>query len=83
MDRLCFIPLTFGPRSIFGNLRAPVRVTVNGYTEDEKEEPAISLGSRATSVTRRVSLLCGSPPRWYGDGRRAGRLPSADRTEST
>lgn len=29
---ICFIPLTFDPRPVFGKLRAPVRVTVNGYT---------------------------------------------------
>ena len=28
---MCFIPLTFDPKSVFGN-RAPVRVTLNGYT---------------------------------------------------
>jgi Bacteriocin-protection, YdeI or OmpD-Associated/Domain of unknown function (DUF1905) len=28
----CFIPLDFDPRSVFGKLRAPVRVTLNGYT---------------------------------------------------
>lgn len=29
---MCFIPLTFDPRSVFGKVRAPVKVTVNGYT---------------------------------------------------
>src|SRR5437870_11582120 len=29
---MCFIPLTFDPRSVFGKIRAPVKVTVNGYT---------------------------------------------------
>jgi hypothetical protein len=28
----CFIPLPFDPRSLFGKVRAPVRVTLNGYT---------------------------------------------------
>src|SRR5262245_65982723 len=28
----CFIPLTFDPKQLFGKVRAPVRVTVNGYT---------------------------------------------------
>jgi hypothetical protein len=28
----CFIPITFDPKAIFGKLRAPVKVTVNGYT---------------------------------------------------
>jgi bacteriocin resistance YdeI/OmpD-like protein/uncharacterized protein DUF1905 len=28
----CFIPLTFDPKAVFGKLRAPVKVTVNGYT---------------------------------------------------
>jgi bacteriocin resistance YdeI/OmpD-like protein/uncharacterized protein DUF1905 len=29
---MCFIPLTFDPRTVFGKLRAPVKVTVNGHT---------------------------------------------------
>jgi hypothetical protein len=28
----CFIPVPFDPRPVFGKVRAPVRVTVNGYT---------------------------------------------------
>jgi hypothetical protein len=28
----CFIPLTFDPKSLFAKVRAPVRVTLNGYT---------------------------------------------------
>ena len=29
---MCFIPLTFDPREVFGKVRAPVKVTLNGYT---------------------------------------------------
>jgi Bacteriocin-protection, YdeI or OmpD-Associated/Domain of unknown function (DUF1905) len=29
---ICFIPLPFDPKSVFGKLRVPVKVTVNGYT---------------------------------------------------
>ena len=29
---MCFIPLTFDPKAVFGKMRAPVRVTLNGYT---------------------------------------------------
>jgi len=29
---MCFIPLDFDPRSVFGKVRAPVKVTLNGYT---------------------------------------------------
>ena len=29
---MCAIPLTFDPRRVFGKVRAPVKVTVNGYT---------------------------------------------------
>jgi hypothetical protein len=29
---MCFIPVTFDPKEVFGKVRAPVRVTVNGYT---------------------------------------------------
>jgi hypothetical protein len=28
----CFIPLGFDPRAVFGKVRAPVRVTLNGHT---------------------------------------------------
>jgi hypothetical protein len=28
----CYIPLTFHPKSVFGKVRAPVKVTLNGYT---------------------------------------------------
>jgi Bacteriocin-protection, YdeI or OmpD-Associated/Domain of unknown function (DUF1905) len=28
----CFIPVTFDPRTVFGKVRVPVKVTVNGYT---------------------------------------------------
>src|SRR5262245_44080089 len=29
---MCYIPLTFDPREVFGRIRAPVKVTVNGHT---------------------------------------------------
>lgn len=29
---MCFIPLTFDPKPVFGKVRAPVRVSLNGYT---------------------------------------------------
>jgi len=29
---MCFIPLTFDPKLVFGRVRAPVKVTLNGYT---------------------------------------------------
>ena len=29
---LCFIPVPFDPRPLFGKVRAPVKVTLNGYT---------------------------------------------------
>ncbi|HET9865374.1 MAG TPA: YdeI/OmpD-associated family protein [Steroidobacteraceae bacterium] len=29
---LCVIPVPFDPRAVFGKVRAPVRVTLNGYT---------------------------------------------------
>jgi hypothetical protein len=28
----CFIPLTFDPKAVFGKVRAPVKVTLNGYS---------------------------------------------------
>ena len=28
----CFIPLTFDPKAVIGKVRAPVKVTLNGYT---------------------------------------------------
>jgi hypothetical protein len=29
---MCFIPVPFDPRPVFGRVRAPVKVTLNGYT---------------------------------------------------
>ena len=29
---MCFIPLTFDPKPVFGKVRAPVKVTLNGHT---------------------------------------------------
>ena len=29
---MCFIPVTFDPKTVFGRVRAPVKVTLNGYT---------------------------------------------------
>ena len=29
---MCFIPVTFDPRAVFGKVRAPVIVTLNGYS---------------------------------------------------
>jgi hypothetical protein len=29
---MCFIPLTFDPKAVFGKVRAPVKVTLNGHT---------------------------------------------------
>lgn len=29
---ICFIPVPFDPRPVFGRVRAPVKVTLNGYT---------------------------------------------------
>jgi hypothetical protein len=29
---MCYIPLAFDPKAVFGKVRAPVKVTLNGYT---------------------------------------------------
>jgi hypothetical protein len=29
---ICFIPVPFDPKAVFGRVRAPVKVTLNGYT---------------------------------------------------
>ena len=29
---MCFIPVPFDPKTVFGRVRAPVKVTLNGYT---------------------------------------------------
>jgi len=29
---MCYIPVTFDPKAVFGKVRAPVRVTLNGHT---------------------------------------------------
>jgi hypothetical protein len=32
---MCLIPLTFDPKEVFGKVRAPVKVTLNGYAANE------------------------------------------------
>ncbi|MEW6735375.1 MAG: YdeI/OmpD-associated family protein [Acidobacteriota bacterium] len=29
---MCFVPVPFDPQAVFGKVRAPVKVTLNGYT---------------------------------------------------
>jgi Domain of unknown function (DUF1905) len=29
---MCFVPVPFDPKAVFGIVRAPVKVTLNGYT---------------------------------------------------
>ena len=29
---MCFLPVTFDPKAVFGKVRVPVKVTLNGYT---------------------------------------------------
>jgi hypothetical protein len=29
---MCFVPVPFDPKAVFGKVRAPVKVTINGYT---------------------------------------------------
>jgi hypothetical protein len=29
---MCFVPVNFDPQAVFGKIRAPVKVTLNGYT---------------------------------------------------
>ena len=29
---MCFVPVPFDPKAVFGKVRAPVKVTLNGYT---------------------------------------------------
>ena len=31
-SNLCYVPVPFDPKPVFGKVRAPVRVTLNGYT---------------------------------------------------
>ena len=31
-EGMCYIPLAFDPKPVFGKIRAPVTVTLNGYT---------------------------------------------------
>ncbi len=42
---MCYIPLAFDPKAIFGKTRVPVKVTVNGYTTGAPSRP--SAGRRA------------------------------------
>jgi hypothetical protein len=29
---MCYVPVAFDPKAVFGKVRAPVKVTINGYT---------------------------------------------------
>ena len=47
---MCSIPLTFDPKAVFGKVRAPVKVTVNGYTY---RSPIASMGGPSCIPLRR------------------------------
>lgn len=49
-DEACFIPVPFDPKEVFGKVRAPVRVTVNGYTY---RSTIASMGGKACIPLRR------------------------------
>ncbi|MDP2323624.1 MAG: YdeI/OmpD-associated family protein [Gammaproteobacteria bacterium] len=47
---MCFVPLTFDPKAVFGKARAPVKVTLNGYTY---KSTVVSMGGAAMVPLRR------------------------------
>ena len=47
---MCFIPVPFDPRVVFGKLRAPVKVTLNGYSY---RSTIFSMGGRACIPLRK------------------------------
>lgn len=47
---MCFIPVTFDPKPVFGKVRAPVKVTLNGYTY---ASTISSMGGKACIPLRR------------------------------
>ncbi len=49
---MCFIPVTFDPKAAFGKIRAPVKVTLNGFTAKRPE-------TRARRVVAAVRALNG------------------------
>jgi hypothetical protein len=58
---MCFVPLTFDPKAVFGKIRAPVKVTLNGYT----------YRSTIAAMGGPPCIRCGKQPRggWPGRGR--------------
>ena len=57
---MCFIPVTFDPKETFGKVRAPVKVTLNGYTY----RSTIARRGRFTGIplrrsNREAAGLCG------------------------
>ncbi|MGH7467154.1 MAG: DUF1905 domain-containing protein [Longimicrobiales bacterium] len=63
----CFIPVPFDPRTVFGKARAPVNVTLNGYTNQSTiasmgDGPCIPL---RRSSRERAAPDCGPPPQTH------------------
>jgi len=44
-ESACFIPISFDPRAVFGKVRAPVKVTLNGYTYHHRGDGSHGLHS--------------------------------------
>ena len=61
---MCFIRLTFDPKDVFGKVRAPVKVTLNGYSY--RSTIAAMGGSAMYSAEEVESRGCGFG-RWRDD----------------
>lgn len=59
---ICFIPVNFDPKAAFGKIRAPVKVTLNGYTY---RSTIASMGGymRRDILRSHYALTRASPPR--------------------
>jgi hypothetical protein len=47
---MCFIPLTFDPKTVFGKVRALVTVTLNGYTYRQPETRARRIAGAVRTI---------------------------------
>jgi hypothetical protein len=78
----CFIPLDFDPRAVFGKLRAPVKVTLNGLHRSRGHYIIEGSGTLVTGGTMLGATTVG-PVAEIKDGVTRRVAPSAVRRAAT
>jgi hypothetical protein len=79
---ICFIPLDFDPRAVFGKLRAPVKVTLNGLHRSRGHYIIEGSGTLVTGGTMLGATTVG-PVAEIKDGVTRRVAPSAVRRAAT